>query len=67
MSLAGKELIFSFQTKMIDMVFYLSEGAAGLQKALKRMCKESEEAAQNGYQLLIFSDRNAGPGWVPVR
>ena len=52
---------------MIDMVYYVTEGTAGLQKALKRMCKESEDAAQQGYQLLIFSDRNAGKSWVPVR
>lgn len=52
---------------MIDMAFSVKEGSAGLQKALKRICKESEDAANNGFQILIFTDRNCGKDWVPVR
>ena len=56
-----------FQTKVINLVFSVKEGPAGLQKALRRICQESEDAANNGYQLIIFTDRHADKNWVPVR
>ena len=52
---------------MIDIVFPVSEGPSALLKALHRACDESEVAAQDGYQLIILSDRGASKERAPVR
>ncbi|XP_025097686.1 putative glutamate synthase [NADPH] isoform X1 [Pomacea canaliculata] len=55
-----------WKSKQIDIVFPVTDGAEGLLPALRRICKESEQAAREGYMLIILSDRNAGPDFVPV-
>lgn len=37
-----------------------------MEKALNTFCSQAEEASRGGYQLIILSDRNAGPDRVPV-
>jgi len=37
-----------------------------LASALDRICQEATEAIDQGYQLIILSDRGVGPGRVPV-
>lgn len=49
-----------FQSKVIDITFPREDGAQGLQKALIRVADESCQAARDGYQILILSDRKAG-------
>lgn len=51
---------------VIDTTFPYSEGVEGYDNALTRVCREGEEAAANGYQLLILSDRRAGPNFCPL-
>lgn len=47
---------------MIDITFAQEEGPEGLKKALGRITDEACQAARDGYQLLILSDRQAGVG-----
>ena len=54
------------QSKQIDIVYPVQEGADGFLPAIKRICREAAEAARNEYKLIILSDRKAGPGLVPV-
>ena len=54
------------QSKQIDIVYPVEEGADGFLPAIKRICLEAAEAANSGYKLIILSDRKAGPGLVPV-
>jgi len=56
-----------FQSKIIDSVFPVKSGPTGLLKALHRLCTESEQAAREGYQLIVLSDRTAGKEYAPVR
>ncbi len=42
------------------------EGEKALVAALDRICAEATEAIEQGYQLIILSDRNVGPGRIPV-
>jgi len=45
---------------VIDITFDAKEGPKGLSKALDRVCEEACRAAQQSYQFIILSDRNAG-------
>jgi len=51
---------FFLQTKVIDITFDAEEGPKGLSKTLDRICEEACRAAQESYQFIILSDRNAG-------
>ena len=48
----------------IDITFPVSTGEEGLFAALKRICTEAEDAVDQGFQLLILSDRNVGTDCV---
>ena len=49
------------------MVYPVKEGADGLLPALKRICDEACSAAENGYALVILSDKKASRDYIPVR
>ena len=55
-----------WKTKTIDICFARGEGAAGLKTALARICEEAEAAIDEGYSLVILSDRNVSAQSVPV-
>lgn len=44
---------------MIDITFPKEEGKPGFLNSLNRICDEACKAAQNNYQLIILSDKNA--------
>lgn len=46
-----------WKTKTIDITFARSEGAEGQAAALDRICAEAEAAIEDGYSLVILSDR----------
>ncbi|PSN37438.1 Glutamate synthase 1 [NADH] [Blattella germanica] len=50
-----------WKTKVIDIT-----GPKGLSKTLARTCEEACRAAQEGYQLIVLSDRRAGASRIPV-
>ncbi|MGE3779901.1 MAG: glutamate synthase large subunit, partial [Pirellulaceae bacterium] len=55
-----------WRTKTIDITFARSAGADGLQQTLDRICSEAEEAIDEGYSLVILSDRATSYDRVPV-
>lgn len=55
-----------WKTKVIDIVYPLEEGTTGLKSGLERVCNEACRAAKDGYQLVVLSDRKAGPKSVPI-
>jgi glutamate synthase (NADPH/NADH) large chain len=55
-----------WRSKTIDITWPRSQGKAGLTKALDRICSEAEQAINEGYSLVILSDRNIGPDNVPL-
>lgn len=55
----------AWKSKVIDITFPYTEGVAGYDHALTRVCREAEEAAES-HQVLILSDRNAGPERAPL-
>lgn len=46
-----------FQTQTLDITYNADTGAAGMEAALDRLCERSERAVQNGYNIIILSDR----------
>ena len=47
----------NWKTKVIDTTYPAEEGWQGLIKAIDRICQESSQAASDGYQILVLSDR----------
>src|SRR5207248_7357842 len=42
------------------------QGAAGMPAALSRLCERAEAAVRGGYNIIILSDRRAGPDRIPM-
>jgi glutamate synthase (NADPH/NADH) large chain len=55
-----------WRSKVIDITWPRAEGKAGMTKALDRICAETEAAIDDGYSLVILSDRHIGPDRVPL-
>lgn len=46
-----------FNTRKLHMTFPVAEGAAGLEAAIERLCREAEEAVDEGCNYIVLSDR----------
>ncbi|MEX2213601.1 MAG: glutamate synthase large subunit [Phycisphaeraceae bacterium] len=55
-----------WKSKTIDITWPKSEGTAGLKKAMGRICDEAERAIDEGYSVVILSDRAVSSDRVPV-
>ncbi|NOX60773.1 MAG: glutamate synthase large subunit [Chloroflexi bacterium] len=55
-----------FSLVELDMTFPVGEGVRGLEAALDRLCAQAAEALANGHNLILLSDRLAGPNRAPV-
>lgn len=55
-----------WKTQVLDCTYEASSGASGLVAALNAVCAAAESAARARCQLLVLSDRAAGPTRVPV-
>jgi len=56
----------SFRTATIDTTWPASEGAAGLEEALDRICAEATDCVLADRNILILSDRNVSAERVPI-
>ena len=50
----------------IDITFPRSAGTAGMLATLDRICREAEQAIDDGHGLVILSDRGIGPERIPL-
>ncbi|XP_045493540.1 glutamate synthase [NADH], amyloplastic isoform X2 [Colias croceus] len=55
-----------WKTKVIDCTFEYTDGPLGLEAALSCIARSAHAAATAGCQLLVLSERAAGPTRVPV-
>lgn len=55
-----------WKSKRIDITFDRAEGKAGLTAALDRICLEAEAAIDDGFTVVVLSDRKIGPQRVPI-
>ncbi len=54
------------KSKTISTLFPVSEGIAGLEIALERICAEADRAIDEGHSLLVLSDRGVSETHVPM-
>ena len=47
----------AFRTSTLSMTYAASEGEAGMEPALQKLCEAAEQAVRAGYNILILSDR----------
>ncbi|HKI73260.1 MAG TPA: glutamate synthase large subunit, partial [Pseudomonadales bacterium] len=55
-----------WRSKLIDITFEKSEGKQGLLNALDRICQEASQAIDDGYSLIILSDRKISADHMPI-
>ncbi len=55
-----------WRSKIIDITWPRIEGAEGLEPALQRIRQETEQAVDEGYSLVVLTDRAAGKDRIPV-
>ena len=55
-----------FRANTLDATWPVEEGAAGLQTAIDRLCSEASSCIEVGDNILILSDRAAGPDRAPI-
>ena len=48
-------------------MYAVSEDVQGLVKAIDVVCMKAAQAARDGYQLIVLSDKLAGKRLVPIR
>ncbi|HVS24458.1 MAG TPA: glutamate synthase large subunit, partial [Gammaproteobacteria bacterium] len=55
-----------WRSRTIDITFARGDTPGALQRAIDRICKEAEQAIDDGCSLVVLSDRAIGPDRVPV-
>src|SRR5258708_7447496 len=55
-----------FSVATLQMTFPVDEGPAGLEKALDRLCQDAEKAIDDGYALIVLSDKGADINKAPI-
>jgi glutamate synthase (NADPH/NADH) large chain len=55
-----------FKTDTLDITWPAAEGAAGIEPALERLCREATDAVLDGHNILILSDRRTSPERAPI-
>lgn len=55
-----------WRTKTIDITMPTDSGAEGLIRALNGICAESMQAIEDGYRLIVLTDRASGRDRVPI-
>ncbi len=61
-----EHLVDHFKTDTLDITWPAAEGAAGIEQALDRICREATQAVEAGHNILILSDRAASAERVPI-
>ncbi len=56
----------AFRTATIDVTWPAAEGAAGLEKALERVCREATDNVLADMNILILSDRATSPDRIAI-
>jgi len=55
-----------WRSKIIDITWPRSEGAAGLEPTLRRIRQEAERAVDEGYSIIVLTDRATSKDQIPV-
>jgi len=55
-----------FRTVTLDITYASDLGASGMERALERLCESAEKAVDDGWNIIIISDRATGPERIPI-
>jgi len=55
-----------WRSKIIDITWPCSEGAKGLEPAIQRIREEAEQAVDEGYSIIVLTDRGTCKDRIPV-
>jgi glutamate synthase (NADPH/NADH) large chain len=55
-----------WHSRTIEITFPPRSGKDGLVSALERICREASQAIEDGYSMIVLSDRAVGPDRVPI-
>ena len=55
-----------FRTFTLDITYPADHSADGMEPALKRLCKQAQEAVLQGYNILILSDRHMNRDYIAI-
>ena len=55
-----------FDTRTLDISYPAARDAAGMTEALEGLCERAESAVLGGYNIIVLSDRRAGPDRIPI-
>ncbi len=55
-----------FAAETIDITWPVSDGAAGMAKAIERICRQADEAIAKRVNIIVLSDRALGPRRAPI-
>ncbi|MCM1137044.1 MAG: glutamate synthase large subunit [Muribaculum sp.] len=55
-----------FNTRKLSMTFPVKDGAEGIHHAVRRLCKEAEEAVDDGCNYVVLSDRGVDKDNAPI-
>jgi glutamate synthase domain-containing protein 2/glutamate synthase domain-containing protein 1/glutamate synthase domain-containing protein 3 len=55
-----------FAARTIDITWPVADGAAGMERALQRICAEAHDAIAQQVNIIILSDRFVGPRRAPI-
>ena len=56
----------AFRTRTLDICYPAAQGAAGMAPALEALCDAAEKAVQEGFNILILSDRSVSAEGIPI-
>ena len=56
----------AFRTRTLDTTWPAAEGAAGMQGAVERICREATDAVLDDHNILILSDRAVSAERIPI-
>ncbi|KAJ1916182.1 glutamate synthase [NADH] [Tieghemiomyces parasiticus] len=59
-------VVSDWPVAQIDLTFPRSDGLAGYERALERVCEETVQAITDGYKVVILSDTGTGADRVPL-
>jgi len=54
------------RSKVLPTLFRVADGGQGLERALDDLCRQASEAIEQGYNILILSDRGHDETWAPI-
>src|SRR5258708_2698398 len=55
-----------FKSATLPILFKVSEGPAGLEKAMDDLCRKVSQNIQDGFNVVVLSDRGVNREWAPI-